>query len=276
LKFEDPDLSSYISALDISGDVSADCVGLQRGAGRVRVRRERSAHVFRCSTADLVTWQVEHALRADGSAVQGSDVQDLLRLHDGNTCSWDNVMVTVHWGHAFEQKHDISSIEHGAVLPLHGGALGKLFQDSEEEVAVQCRSCVSDALQQLCFRKQLRGAQLLISHSRDESFGLHRVRLQWTPVLAEAAQAAAAAAAADSRVSAAEKADLWQRRLIDLFLAHGVVGCDGDMGSWQPSNINPEFAYPNGEYYVLHWETTLKKHEFFRGQVPDSHKSSRQ
>jgi hypothetical protein len=273
LRFEDSDLSSHIGALDISGDVSADGTGSLRGSTRQRQRRERAAHVFRCKTADLVTWQVEHVLLADGSAVSGSDLQQMMRLQDTNA-SWDCVEVTLCVGDALDQVHAIGAIERGAVLPLHGGALGKLFEDSEEEVAVQCRSCTGDALQRLCFCQQLRGARLIISHMRDAAFGVHRVHLQWTPVLAEGVDAAQAASP-DPGASAAEKAELWQRRLIDLFLEHGVLGREGSMDNWQPNTDNPEFAYPNGEYYVLHWDAVLKKHEFFSGQQPDVLKNYR-
>jgi hypothetical protein len=204
----------------------------------------------------------------------GSELQDMMRLHNASSVSWDSVEATVHVGRAPQQMHVVGVMERGAALPLHGGALGGLFKDCEEEVGVQCRSCVSDALQQLCFHPQLRGAQLLISHVRDETFGRHSVRLQWAPVLAEGARAAAAQV--DSGVSAAEKSEMWERRLIDFFLTHGVVGRDGGMDSWQPSAITPEFAYPNGEYYTLHWETVLKKHEFFKDQVPDGARQHRQ
>jgi hypothetical protein len=273
LRFEDYDLSSYISALDISGDVSACGASSHRGGGRLRLRRDRAQHVFKCSTADLVTWQVEQALHANGSAMLGSELQDLLRLHDANARGWDSVAAAVFVGAALDQRHDVGVVECGAALPLYGGPLGDLFEDVGEEVGVQCRSCVRDALQQLCFQPQLRGAQLQISHCRDATFGLHRVRLEWEPALAQGAPAAHAAAEASSSTSAAAaeaghaSADSWERRMIDLFLAHGVVGRELGMELWRPSN-NPEFRYPDGEYYALQWQSVLRKHPFFAAHAP--------
>jgi hypothetical protein len=270
LRFEDYDLSSFISALDISGDVSACGAGSHRGGGRLRLRRERAAHVFKCSTADLVTWQVEQALHANGSAMLGSELQDMLRLHDAKARGWDSVTASVFVGAALDERRDVGVVERGAALPLYGGPLGDLFEGEAEEVAVQCRSCVRDALQQLCFQPQLRGAQLQIRHCRDATFGLQRVRLEWQPTLTQGAAAAAAAVEA-SAAGAAEavhvSADSWERRMIDLFLLHGVVGRELSMELWRPSS-NPEFRYPDGEYYALQWQPVLRKHEFFAAHKP--------
>jgi hypothetical protein len=103
-------------------------------------------------------------------------------------------------------------------------------------------------LQQLCFQLQIR-------HCRDATFGLQRVRLEWQPTLTQGAAAV--------HVSA----DSWERRMIDLFLLHGVVGRELGMELWRPSSI-PEFRYPDGEYCALQWQSVLRKHGFFAAHAP--------
>ena len=46
--------------------------------------------------------------------------------------------------------------------------------------------------------------------------------------------------------------------MIGLFLLHGVVGRELSMELWRPSS-NPEFRYPDGEYYALQWQGSLRR-----------------
>ena len=109
-------------------------------------------------------------------------------------------------------------------------------------------------LQQLCFQLQIRNC-------RDATFGLQRVRLEWQPTLTQGAAAAVAAVEASSAGAAGAvhvSADSWERRMIGLFLLHGVVGRELSMELWRPSS-NPEFRYPDGEYYALQWQGSLRR-----------------
>jgi hypothetical protein len=161
---------------------------------------------------------------------------------------------------------------------LHPASLCHLFYSVDEKsldgerreaLAACCSSCLGDALQLLCFKQHLSGAEIAIRHLRG-GFAEQRVLMEWTlPVAAGGGESEVASLLSESPVTPLEK---WNTRLIALFHKHGVCKVDQrgrqlPAEEWAPSDL-PEFAYPDGDYYILHWKKVLQKDAFFRTKAP--------
>jgi hypothetical protein len=286
------ELSLDVSALDISGDVSqmhdaqASSLSLSAAAARppARGRLDRRAlksqpAEFKCRLSDLVVWRVLRPIPAQQlSATEDLEqlLQRVLRVHEARGSA--SVTVRVSLMHGVQREPLVVEVPVRAedcapllqrLRPLFNG-VGNESQDDERREALEacCGSCVSDALHLLCFNHLLLGAEIAVRHVRGE-FAEQRVAMDWTPPAAAGEGGGEAAPLPSATTETA--LEKWNARLIALFHRHGVRKVDGGVelpeAQWQPSDLQ-EFAYPNGDYYRLHWQQVLQKDAFFRTKWP--------
>jgi hypothetical protein len=287
-------LSLDLSALDVSGDVSAiddaaahHASSLSAAAARpsARARLDRRAlksspAEFKCRLSDLVAWRVLHPIPAQQLSAPEELAQlmeRVLRVHEARGSASVTVRVSLMDGVQREPLVvDVTAEDCAPQLlpllrPLFNGIDNASQDEERREALVGCLgSCVCDALQLLCFKQQLHGAEIAVRHVRGQ-FAEQHVLMNWAPPAAagegggKAAQAPLLSAATVTPLS-------WNARLIALFHEHGVrkVGVSGVQlpeAEWQPSDLR-EFAYPEGDYYRLHWQQVLQTDPFFRRFPP--------
>jgi hypothetical protein len=238
-----PDLSelSIISvegSLDVSladGDVVA--AAKPRGAtGNTRLRRARGDARFRfkCNISDFVTWEATEAAACDLARFVGKSSE--------GACGWDSVIAAASVGDS-AQTTSIGEVKRGEALPLHSGPLNSLFQEQEEDFAVCCRSCTSDALQELAFKQRdVTQVTITIKLQQQQVAKVVRVVLSWRHVGECEAAAPVECTPPATRFSQQERWNQLEQKVAAIFSTYAAVR---------------EFSH-DGEYYLL-WRNVLER-----------------